>query len=287
MYFDADPREQTAFRNRPRENEDVNKYWMCDDGMLTYQQVHANRILRATVGRGAEAKEVPLSEALTRAASDLAKAGGKLAVVLAATHSTEDNLVLADLAMAAGATLYLAARPPWDADKILRHVDNNPNRAGALQAAGAESLKGLRDLAAEVENHQAILALGNVADVDEATLAPLGRVGTFVLLASNAGPLTRHATVVIPVTTWAEADGSFVNAKGISQAFQRGLAPKGDSLPAWEAAARIGRAMKLDVAYKRFAEVRGALVSRTGVTPTRGKIDMSMDPATRTPHTGV
>ena len=33
-YTDFDPRNQTVYRYRPRDNEKVNKYWMCDEGML-------------------------------------------------------------------------------------------------------------------------------------------------------------------------------------------------------------------------------------------------------------
>jgi NADH-quinone oxidoreductase subunit G len=287
MWVDVDPREQTAFRNRPRDNEEVNKYWMCDDGMLTYQSVHTDRVLQASVGRGAEARPTTVADALRRAASELTAAGGKLAVELSATHSSEDNLVLAELARAVGATLYLGARAPWDADNILRHADHNPNRAGALQAAGVEQLKGLKDLAAEAGKYQAILALGSAADVDAATLAPLGRVGTFVLLSSNGGPLSKFASITLPVTTWAEQDGSFVNAKGMSQEFRRALEPRGDSVAAWETAAQLGRAMQLDLAYQRFGEVRSALIARTGVTPERGRVDESVNPVSRTPQTGV
>ena len=33
-----------VYRYRPRDNEAVNKYWMCDDGMLTYHRVHEDRV---------------------------------------------------------------------------------------------------------------------------------------------------------------------------------------------------------------------------------------------------
>ena len=84
MWLDADPREQTAFRNRPRDNEEVNKYWMCDDGMLTYLRVQKDRVLEASVGRGKDAKVGDVRRGPSRrTASDLAKVeAGKLAVVL-------------------------------------------------------------------------------------------------------------------------------------------------------------------------------------------------------------
>jgi NADH-quinone oxidoreductase subunit G len=287
MWLDVDPREQTAFRNRPRDNEDVNKYWMCDDGMLTYQRVHKDRVLHASIGRGKDAKEASLEEAITKAANDLAKAGtGKLAVVLSAQHSTEDNLVAAEFARAAGAKVYLGARAPWDADKILRHEDQNPNRAGALRVAGVESLPGLKELAADAGSFTSVLLLGNDADVDPASLAPIGKISNVVLLATNNGPLSNFATVTIPVASFAECEGSFVNAKGMAQAFKKALACKGDSVPAWDALARVGRSMKLDLAYKKFSEVRAALAGRE-VKPAIGTIDSSIEPGTHRPRAGV
>ena len=49
-YTDYDPRNDTVYRHRPRENPEVNKYWMCDQGMLDYRRVHEDRLLEARVG---------------------------------------------------------------------------------------------------------------------------------------------------------------------------------------------------------------------------------------------
>ena len=38
-HVDYDPRYGKVYRLRPRDNEDVNKFWMCDDGMMTYTAV--------------------------------------------------------------------------------------------------------------------------------------------------------------------------------------------------------------------------------------------------------
>jgi NADH-quinone oxidoreductase subunit G len=285
MWLDADPREQTAFRNRPRDNEDVNKYWMCDDGMLTYMRVHKDRVLRAKSGRGSDGKEIEVKEAITKAADALSKAK-KLAVVLSAQHSSEDNLVLAELARAANATMFLSGKAKWEADKILRHQDQNPNRAGALKVSGSETLPGLSDLATDIGSYDAVIALGADADVDADTVASLKKPGAFVLLGTNTGPLSAVATLTLPIASWAECEGTFVNAKGMAQEFRRALSPKGDSLPAWEAIARIGRAMKLDLAYKRFTEVRAALNAK-GLEPKLGVLDTSTDPKTHMPRAGV
>ena len=61
-----------------------------------------------------------------------------VAVVLSAQHSSEDNFVVLKVArdLLGARRVYLAAldagKSGWKGDEILRHHDNNPNRAGAI-----------------------------------------------------------------------------------------------------------------------------------------------------------
>jgi NADH-quinone oxidoreductase subunit G len=41
---DYDPRDNKVYRLRPRDNAQVNQFWMCDDGMMTYRRYHEDRI---------------------------------------------------------------------------------------------------------------------------------------------------------------------------------------------------------------------------------------------------
>ncbi len=265
MHIDVDPRELRAYRNRPRDNEAVNRFWMCDDGMMTYQREHEGRVLKARLGRDGARQDVKLDAALERAAEVLGKAPrGKVAVLLGAQFSSEDNLVLAELAKLLGASLYLTAKPAWRGDKILRNTDQNPNRAGATAVAGGAKVGSMQDLltAASAGQVQAIVGLGADVDVDTNALAPLSRISDVVLALSHEGALARFATVVLPAASWVEAEGSFVNAKGMAQGFKRALPPKGDARPAWDLVAALGRAMGMDLSYTKLREVRAALLAQ-------------------------
>src|SRR6478609_5944157 len=66
-FLDYDPRNNTPYRHRPRENMEVNKYWMCDEGMLSYKRATENRLLTALVGR----EDATIAEALEAAKSQL------------------------------------------------------------------------------------------------------------------------------------------------------------------------------------------------------------------------
>jgi len=49
---------QDTYRFRPRENEEINKSWMCDKGRLSYKSLNKHRVKQSSLGRGAEANDV-------------------------------------------------------------------------------------------------------------------------------------------------------------------------------------------------------------------------------------
>src|SRR6185295_18690962 len=118
-------------------NAAVNKYWMCDEGMLDYQRIHKQRVLEPRV-RGEGVSDVT---ALKRAAELLKDAAPqKTAILLSAQHSNEDNVALLDLGKALGALqLFYSGRPPGKGDDILMSEDKNPNVAGVLALTGARA----------------------------------------------------------------------------------------------------------------------------------------------------
>ncbi|MBI2896240.1 MAG: (2Fe-2S)-binding protein [Deltaproteobacteria bacterium] len=254
-----------AKRMRPRDNPEVNDFWMCDDGCLTYKRVEEDRVLCAAVGRGAARKETSVAAALTEAARAIGQVpAAVVAAVLGSEHTSEDNFVLVklarDLLQKGTGALYLTGRPPGEADDLLRHADKNPNTVGAVQAAAPSTLRGFEDLLndADAGSVKAAIVLGAHAPVPEAELAPLGKLDVLVVLCANRGPLSELATHVLPAASWAEVSGTFVNAKGQRQRLRPAAPPRGDSLPAWDLLGRLARKMDLALEYKTLGEVERA-----------------------------
>jgi NADH-quinone oxidoreductase subunit G len=262
-HVDYDPRYGKVYRLRPRDNADVNQFWMCDDGMMTYTRHDADRLLTATAGRGDEREPIGEVEALRLAADKLRDMDpGKLAVVLSAQHSTEDNLALVKLATALGADkLHLAALEGWEGDDILRSDDNNPNRAGATQAAGGAALKTVAELVSDVQSGevQGVLALGWASAERLEELAPLVALDAVISLTSHVGALPAVAAVTVPVADVFEIDGSFVNAKGMSQAFRQVLSAPAGVEPAWRTIADLAAELGKDLGFTDIAALRASL----------------------------
>ena len=262
MLVDYDPRHNTVYRLRPRDNPGVNSFWMCDDGMMSYKRFHEGRITVGRLQTSGQALDIDPEEALAAAANALRVVSGeRLAVVLSAQHSNEDNLGLVKLARELGSDkLYLAALGGWEGDAILRSTDNNPNRKGAVLVAGG-ALRGLRELLDEITagTIDGVVALGAFTDETAEELAPLGKLKAFVSLTSNEGALPSLAQVVIPVAAHVETFGTFVNGKGIAQQFKRAILPPDGIVAAWEVAQALARALGRDLSFGSLPDIRAAL----------------------------
>jgi NADH-quinone oxidoreductase subunit G len=262
-HVDFDPRYGKVYRLRPRDNMDVNKFWMCDDGLMTYEEAHDNRLFMGRVGRGEAGDFVGAADAIAEAAQALKSVdGNEIAVVLSAQNSTEDNYALARLGRALGATRqYLAAKGGWEGDDILREADNNPNRAGATAAAGSAFAGTVSDLAEHVASGdvRAVLALGSHTAADTASLAKLEGLERFICLASNGGGMADAAQVAIPIANWAEAHGSFTNSAGTNQPFKRAIPAAPGIEPGWRAIASLAAALGHDLGFHRVQDVRAAM----------------------------
>ncbi|MGB8329522.1 MAG: 2Fe-2S iron-sulfur cluster-binding protein [Polyangiales bacterium] len=263
-HVDYDPRYGKVYRLRPRDNAEVNKFWMCDDGMMTYTRQDTDRILMPTAGRGDDRAPVALGEALDLAAAGLKNVDASaLAIVLSAQHTTEDNLALVKLAGALGADrLYLAALGGWEGDEILRSDDNNPNRAGATQAADGAPVRSIAELLADVKSGavKGLVSLGWASAEGLQALAPLCSLDTAISLTSHIGALPAVASVTIPVADTFEVDGSFVNDKGMAQSFKRTLSPPAGVDPAWKTISVLARRLGTDLEFENLQDLRKGLV---------------------------
>ncbi len=268
-FTDFDPRNQKVYRYRPRENMAVNKYWMCDDGMLDYRRIHENRVLSAAVRGEKTTKEAALALAVELLSNAPVE---KTAVVLSAEHSLEDNFALLAIARDVLKTdhVYVSGRPEGQGDDILRHPDKNPNHQGLkLIAPTARSFSDFAQ-AAIAGNITHALSLGSALS-DPGTAAALKNIKNLVAVATHAGPFAEHARVLLPASSWAESDGTFVNAKGIAQESERAILPRGDSRPAWRWLTELSRELGHAPAWRKIEELRTAFQpASSAATPAAG-----------------
>lgn len=262
-YLDYDPRNNTPYRHRPRENMAVNKYWMCDEGMLSYKRAVEGRLHSALVG----GEDATIDEALV-AAKDQLKGHdddpSRIAIVLSAQHSSEDNFALVTLAktyLGVG-DFFVSGRPLGRGDAILMSEDKNPNTRGVVDVASTTPPRPFHELvdAIRAGKYAYVIALGAELEVDagEARVA-LSKLKGLVNIAAHDGPLPRAAHIALPACAWAEADGTYVNRQGIAQRSEKALLPRGDARPGWELVARLARTLGYALDWRKLSDVRKAM----------------------------
>jgi NADH-quinone oxidoreductase subunit G len=264
----ADFMGQDAYRYRPRENEEINKSWMCDQGRLSYKYLNLDRVLAAQTGRqggaGTARPEVSRQEALKTAAAELSKVAksSQLAVLASPLASNEDllaGLTFAKVTLGAK-EFYVGGRPQGEADHYLMTADKNPNRKGLeLIARGLGlTLKPYEELLKAMEGGKvkALYAVGTEVPGDaEAFARAAAKLDTFVAQAMNESPVTAQATVLLPASVHVEDEGSFVQLDGHLLRFRKAYPSKGDATPHWKLAAELTRELGGTAAWTSAREV--------------------------------
>ena len=259
-----------VYRVKPRQNDDVNKWWITDEVRYGWKFVHsdARLTLPATRSRDAFDPLKPMEAwreavaAVDAAMSACVSVKKKhLALLVSPMLSCEDAYNLARYALSIDAEAMLAVGPvPFQGeDKTFPggftiRAEKAPNARGVRRVL--EALAGGKPVANAQGFEQAIasgkygaaMVTGNYPSdwVTPALAASLKSVETIVAIDTLPNAVTSMATVVLPGAAWVEKAGSFENATGRLQSFEQAIEPvefaKSESQIALDlAAARAGR----------------------------------------------
>ncbi len=258
-------RDDLVQRIRPRENQAVNGHWMCDYGRANYEWMNRpGRLELPAAGRGAKRRAADWKQVLEHLFARLREASGdEVRIVGSAAASSEALWALASVAEACGdvsARVFRSARAadedPLPGFPLLvrrRDLAANVDGAGLLGFArtGNDDAKGGLD---EVAGHDGVLlVLGDeLADQGEDFGAA---AGLYVYVGAFESQAARNADFVLPVTTSAEEEGSFVNAQGRVQRYWQGLRAPGSARPAWLVLGALAAALRGERTPDGAAEV--------------------------------
>lgn len=215
-------RDNQIMRLTPRENMDVNQYWMCDHGRLnTYKFVNdeESRVkmpMMREEGVSQEASGLKGSDwddAIARVISEIKNYKADEIAFIASPYSTlEDNFVMQRFAKEIVGTDNIAYIPHIEGedDKLLLRADKTPNAAG-LKLLGINPIDTKfidRILSKEVKMVYIMNdSLGRLERTEDISKA----IEIAVLHISNFFEKSHQATVVLPSSTYAEINGTFVN----------------------------------------------------------------------------
>jgi NADH-quinone oxidoreductase subunit G len=275
--------DQRVLRLKPRYNEAVNGYWICDEGRYSYPSIDAqNRLRVPRVKRDGIYNEISWPDAVQSVAASIRKAlatdGPKgVALLLSPQLSNEDlfraRQIFRDQLNVENVVAQVRDNTPVYSDDFLITADKNPNTLGAslIHPAGLECEDLLQACAAGrirlLYIFQHDLARGyDLARVREA----LSKVDCVVFQGSWDQPTAALAHIQLPSAVYAEKEGTFTNVQGRVQRFHAAVPPIGQSLPDLEILARLASELGLAVsgasAEKVFGEIGKAIGAFAGMT---------------------
>jgi len=240
---------ETIFRLMPRSNGNGKQAWMCDEGKLTYKHVNSEgRILMPLVREGEKLVSKTWAEAMealtVRISGALSSSGGKaFGAIGSPWASNEENEALKKFSTLVLGSDRIAA---WAgemvkgyADDFLMKEDRSPNRKGAENVLGKSGWEGA------VKESKVLIMIDQDPysrwKVPPALEEASRKLGLFVVLGTNLTEAAKLAHFVLPIPTFAEQDGTFMNIEGNAQKFQKAFEPLGSALPANEILSRLSR----------------------------------------------
>jgi NADH-quinone oxidoreductase subunit G len=217
-------RNNEILRLTPRQNPDVNDYWMCDAGRLTtYDFVNAaTRISGPRMKKDGTLVEVGWEEAIAKVASELRSFRKTEVAALGSAYATnEDNYLFQKFVKDVLGTKnldFMRHVREGDEDDFLIRADKTPNSYGAKEVGvrpgeGALAFDGIMKGVGEGRIKALYVIDDNIAVSPEVAEA-LKKLDFFVVHASNENETTALADVVLPSSTYAERHGTFTNFQG-------------------------------------------------------------------------
>ena len=235
-------RDNLVHRIKPRTNPEVNGHWICDYGRGRYEWLNRGDRLEAPVlhaeGRNTAMGWTAALEALKARVDTLGESSVK--AVVSPFWSNEDLGAVSRLVQALGGGAVVFRSPQADQEIPLPGYEGLARRTGlAPNERGAELLRcarvgddagqgGLDDLA---DHDGVVLVLGDALDDQPEGFSP--NAALVLYLGAYASSALASADFQLPVTTFAEQEGTFTNHAGRVQRFWPALAGPGAARPAW------------------------------------------------------
>ncbi|MEP6781436.1 MAG: molybdopterin-dependent oxidoreductase, partial [Gemmatimonadaceae bacterium] len=225
-------RDNVLVRIKPRSNEDVNKYYACDVGRMSYREFNRrDRVEQPLVRSGHALQIADWETALTAAAKSLT---GKRILVVASPNLSNEALFLLEriVKKVGGAGVF---RVSTGAEVPLPGVNDLALRTErAANATGARSL-GFTEFASlneALRDGDALLVVDE--NLNNADGAALSRASAIVHIGTTLPDvLEARAAVVLPIANIAEEEGTFTNLRGRVQRFMQAKAAPGVARPSW------------------------------------------------------
>ncbi|HJT24459.1 MAG TPA: 2Fe-2S iron-sulfur cluster-binding protein [bacterium] len=214
------------YRFMPRENAELNKTWICDEGRFSFNHWQENRLEEVRLGHATS----NLADGLVQLANMLKDLSpDDVAGIASPAAALEDLYAMKKLFEKRFRVKNLAA-PFWgkkgDEDKILKLSDKTPNAQG-LNLLGIDT-EG-KDLLARIEkgDFKVVIMMHNnpFGQDEERAKKVYAKVKAVIVLSVHKTKMAEQGSMVFPVRPFSEKSGTFVNATSRLQKFKQAIEP--------------------------------------------------------------
>jgi len=216
-----------VYRLVPRENQEINKFWLCDEGRFNFHYIHDDARMTEPMVR--KDGTLALSDWDSAVAEAKTKLKGKVLVLVGSDLTLEEMRAVQSFAQANlkdhalfhyGTPGHTKASDDKSEDNILRRTSKTSN------LHGAEKL-GFKGWEASGKYDSAIIFRGGRAmaydDLRKNVSGAVVGVGVF------SQDMASNYDVVLPGLSYVEKTGTVVNWQGKEQKIQKAIEPVGES----------------------------------------------------------
>ena len=231
-------RENVIYRQTPRDNEQVNSSWMCDQGRLDFHFIGSeSRLTEPMLKEKGRHRIAAWREALESAATRLREfPPSQIAIIASGRMTNEELFLMKRLAAALKTDLITIVDRVGEADNYLVAADKNPNTNGAKLILGTDA-SGLASIRAAVQSGDIkalIVWKENLLKEAGFVAEDLQRLEFLLSGHILANPTAEASHVVLPLAATAEKRGSMINATGRLQRLNAAVSPPGQARDDWE-----------------------------------------------------
>jgi len=233
-----------VFRLKPRDNPEVNKWWMCDQGRLTYKDLNTreNRVAHP-LGKTAEGfQEISWENAFSAIREKISELQPTSAEVigLVDTHASNEELYLFKKLLKEGFDSEQLFFPDleWEqpvSDFFINSLitsDKNPNRAGA-RMLGLKGAKSSDEVISKIPTGTKVLLVFGKPFEDENLLSQAGTIPLVINVAAWQSGWSETADVTLPGRLHSEKDATYTNKAGRVQRVNTAIRAFHKTRPDW------------------------------------------------------
>jgi len=261
-----------VFRLKPHENQNVNKWWLCDEGRLTYRKMNEkkSRINQPLGLIGENLEGISWEKAYGAIAERIRELKPLPQEVLALTdtHASNEELFLIQKLLKEGFSSenIFCPFPTWEQSEsdffinTLITTDKTPNRAGALalHIKGDQKNKKLKKV---IEGElKVVFVLGNPFENELEFKEIIKRTQLVIHIGIFHNSWSEIADVVLPGQFYSEKEGTYTNKNQRVQSTEIAVKALRRTRPEWQIISELSQALGHKSSFESIPQVFNVMV---------------------------